>query len=325
MNKQKIDSSIRLVNRVAHLMDEQKALWPLLEQNYLALSNVKTKSFLFESFEIKAQFNPGRIISSSADVTKSAIEKRPCFLCQKNLPDEQIKLKIKNFSILCNPYPIFPEHFTIAKAKHEPQSILENFEELLDISQMLGGKYTILYNGPECGASAPDHMHFQAVTKHIMPIEEQVKDSEIIEKIVLDETTISFINDSLRRYILLSSSERNKLVSVFKWFYQVYGSLKNNGSEPMMNIICMFDGEEWRTIIFLRQTHRPKQYYALDKSKILLSPAVVDLGGLLIFPRENDFKKTQPEDIRDIFRQVVIDADTFKQLIDSYRRTIFQL
>jgi hypothetical protein len=319
MNTEKEFSSesISVVNQVARLMEKQKISWTLLRENYSALSNVETKSFWFDGFEIKAQYNPARIISSSADVAKEAIEKRPCFLCERNLPAEQISLRLNDFFVLCNPYPIFREHYTIAKANHNPQSILDNFDELLNISQMFGEKYTILYNGPECGASAPDHMHFQAAAQHVIPIEELLANKDYKcskEEIGFGSTKIFFVRDDLRMFILFSSNKKDELVSSFNKFYSSYKTVVSADNEPMMNIICWFRENNWSVVIFPRRAHRPKQFFETGEKRLLISPAVVDLGGLLILPREEDFIKLIPENIQDIFRQVIVSNDVFQDL-----------
>jgi hypothetical protein len=322
-NPQDINTSI--AGQSHKLIEQQKISWPFLRNNYAALENVEIKSFWFDRIEIQIQFNPARIISSSADLSKEIIDMRPCFLCKENLPLEQIGLQIDNFFILCNPYPIFREHFTIVKTNHCPQSILEYFDKLLDITELLGGKYTILYNGPGCGASAPDHMHFQAVTKDVIPIENDlinIPAKHLYQNITLEEVEISFIQDSIRRYMLFSSHKKDGLMHVFHKFYDSYKLSISTTDEPMMNIISQHKEDRWNIVVFPRQTHRPKQYFANDASRLLISPAVVDLGGLIVAPREEDFLKITTENIIDIFQQVIISKNSFQNLFESFRKAI---
>jgi hypothetical protein len=271
------------------------------------------------------QFNPARIISSSADLSKEVIEARPCFLCEKNLPVEQISLRINDYCILCNPYPIFKEHFTIVKVKHLPQSIIENFDELIHITRMLNEKFTMLYNGPACGASAPDHMHFQAVTKNVIPIENDlinIKSKYPPEEMIFPEIEISFFQDNLRRFVFFSSHNKEVLINAFNKFYHSYRMIISTQDEPMMNIISWYKENKWSVIIFPRQKHRPKQFFATDNSKLLISPAVVDLGGLFIIPREEDFVSITSENIKNIFQQVIIGEEAFQNLFEAFRKSL---
>jgi len=155
------------------LCEHQKASWELASKNYKLLSSVESKRYYFGSYKIETQHNPKRIKSSAAKTDKESIEKRKCFLCRENLPEEQKGILLHNeYLILCNPYPIFDYHFTISKLVHTPQLIKSNLIDMLAISKVLSD-FTVFYNGPDCGASAPDHFHFQACTKGAMPVEKE--------------------------------------------------------------------------------------------------------------------------------------------------------
>ena len=94
----------------------------------LAANGIKT--FLFDGFKIKIQFNEGRIYSTSAKVDVDSVKNRSCFLCENNLPEEQKGIKLlENYLLLCNPYPVFPEHFTIVTVNHKPQEISSSFSD----------------------------------------------------------------------------------------------------------------------------------------------------------------------------------------------------
>ena len=146
-----------------YLFDSQINSWELMKTNYESLQNIQTKAFWSDNYKLAVQFNPGRIKSTSAEVDEKSIKKRNCFLCLENLPVEQKGVLIlEKFILLCNPYPILPKHFTIASVTHQPQSILKHFSDFLSASELFPN-LTLIYNGPACGASAPDHLHFQAV------------------------------------------------------------------------------------------------------------------------------------------------------------------
>ena len=181
MNKSRLTTNKQIVtflnekdyaNAAKLLLQIQINEWDKLDEGYKNLSSIKTKSFRFDSYKVKFQYNAGRIYSTSAKVDVDSIRNRNCFLCGKNLPEEQKGIKmLENYLLLCNPYPVFPEHFTIVTENHKPQEISSSFTDFVLLSKLLSDKYTVIYNGPQCGASAPDHLHFQAGTKYFMPIE----------------------------------------------------------------------------------------------------------------------------------------------------------
>jgi ATP adenylyltransferase/5',5'''-P-1,P-4-tetraphosphate phosphorylase II len=264
------------------------------------------------------QHNPARINSTAADVSTGAIENRKCFLCIDNLPAEQTGLKYdKNFIILCNPYPIFEEHFTIINKRHSEQTLIGHFDDLLNLSISLGKYYNVFYNGPKCGASAPDHMHFQAGPKNITPLAQslnQIKNSDRHFLLKSSKIEIRFVENMIRNFILMESANKGELLYAFKIFIKALRKISTSGEEPMMNLTASFDGENWNVIIFPRSKHRPNQYFEEGEKKLLVSPAVIDLEGLLILPREEDFKKINADDIIDIYKQVGITKEYFEYI-----------
>ena len=304
--------------RVSELSDNTKRLfehqinnWKLASNGYESLKSIQKKTFEFDGFNLEAHYNPGRIISSSAKVDNKSIEERPCFLCVKNLPLEQKAIKaIGNYIILVNPFPIFPVHFTIPSINHEPQLIINEFQNLLLLTKELGKDYSLFYNGPKCGASAPDHLHFQAGSKNFMRIDDEYE--SVIKKygsIVCEENdaVLYKVTGYLRNYF---SIESNNVKSIIDKFNVIYNLLfeKDDNDEPMMNIICTYE-KSWRVIIFPRSKHRPNYFFEEGDNKILISPAAVDFGGVCIFPREEDFNKITKELLVDVFKQVTISED----------------
>ena len=305
------------------LLQIQISQWDKLEEGYKNLSSLKTKTFWFDGFKIKIQFNADRIFSTSAKVDADSIKKRSCFLCEKNLPKEQKGIKLlENYLLLCNPYPVFPEHFTIVTTNHKPQQISSSFSDFVMLSKLLSDKYTVIYNGPQCGASAPDHLHFQIGTKYFMPIE---NDFHSIKKEFGDtvfkcgELTLTAIDDGLRRFISLESTDDKILIKAFN---SIYNELENTNGEPMLNLICNYDELGWRLIIFLRIKHRPSHYYLEGENQIIFSPAAIDLGGVCILPVENDFYKIDKELLICIFNEVTVSVNDFESLKDNLK-TIF--
>jgi hypothetical protein len=309
---------------VDYLFNSQLKSWSLMNKNYDALKNIHTKSFWFEGMKLIMQFNPERIISTSAKVDESSIANRACFLCTENLPEEQKGILLRDdFILLCNPYPIFPQHFTIASLDHKPQQISDSLNEFLEISKLLSPNYTMIYNGPACGASAPDHLHFQAGTRQSIPIENDIQQMKNdFGKIVYENElmTTTFITDGLRRIIFIESTDRSHLEKTFRKIFKEYENLNSAEPEPMMNLLCTHNKEfGWNVVIFLRSKHRPECFYKDDPDKILISPAAVDLGGLIVAPREDDFIRADKELLKKIFNEVSLDQKTFSLLAEKIR------
>ena len=294
--------------KARELIREQIGEWDLAAKNYASLKKVKIKTFDYGDYRIDIQFNPERIISSAAKVDAKSIESRPCFLCEKNLPPRQRGLYFKNeYIVLVNPFPIFPEHLTIPNISHTDQRIIGNFGSMLDLASGLND-FVLFYNGPKCGASAPDHLHFQAGIKGFLPIEVDFVNNKCCREVrTIGNVTISHWPDYQRGIISLKSNDKDNLIECFNQIYSKLKILQPNDVEPMLNIIAIFEQGEWIIHIFPRTLHRPVQYFATGEKQIILSPASVDMGGVLITPREEDFIKISKEDIRDIFNQVCLE------------------
>ncbi len=290
--------------------------WELMRENYNSLNEVREKSFWFDGYKLKVKFNPRRIKSTSADVRDEAIKSRKCFLCVENLPPEQKGiLIIDNYLLLCNPYPIFSQHFTVSLLKHEPQRIYKNIIDFLEITRLLSDKYSLIYNGPECGASAPDHLHYQALTKNFMPIENdihQIKND--FGNIIFDEEqkTVTSIDDGLRRFLFLEAPDIRPTVKLFERFYKSYSEHTKSSSEPLLNLLSGYNEEfGFRLIIFLRSKHRPRSFFDEEPRKLIVSPAAVDLGGLLVSPREEDFNRLDKDLIHTLINEVSLERGSF--------------
>ena len=268
--------------KIQQLIEEQLNNWQLAADNYKALAQVKTKSLEVNGRLYKVQFNPTRIISSAAKVDAQSIRERKCFLCSNNRPAEQQGIVFENrYLLLINPYPIFPQHLTIPALEHTPQFISGRFEDMLNLAKELDN-YVLFYNGPKCGASAPDHFHFQAGSKGFLPIQTDGKS---------------------RGEIRIESNDKQEVLSQFQEVYQSI-ELKPNDDEPMMNLLAWYNEEKWTVCVFPRKKHRPACYSANGEDNILISPASVDMGGVFITPLEKDFHKITAEDIAYILDEV---------------------
>ena len=301
--------------RADALFQEQLGSWPLLGDNWEKLGEAQIKQFDFDGFSIRVQCNPKRIISSAAKVDRASIEKRPCFLCTEHRPPEEKNLWFgEQYEILCNPFPIFREHFTIASADHVPQEIEPEFGQFLELSRALPDM-ALFYNAPNCGASAPDHMHFQAGNRGFMPIEKELSTlKKNYGKVLYEDPglVVSAVADGLRRFYVMESASKERLEQVASVAFFMIRKLQN-GAEPMINMLSYYD-EGWTVLLFPRDKHRPWQYFEEGEENILLSPASVDMGGALITPLEKDFLKITREDILDIFSQITFSAEHFASM-----------
>lgn len=319
MRKTKNNSGIenRYSEAVSQLFKKQKREWPLLNEGLDALGEVKVKKILFDGFEFQTQYNPRRITSTTADVSTEAIKNRKCFLCSENLPEGQEGIEYQGkYKILFNPYPIVPEHLTITGIEHKPQRIKSSFPDMIRLSRDLPD-FTILYNGPESGASAPDHLHFQAVKKNLLPINNDIEflKKEYGEVLLNNEATVFCINDGLRKFLLIESASLNYLSKSFRNIYNLYLQVSKSHVEPMMNILVSYYGETgWKVVIIFRKKHRPDAYFKEGEPNILVSPASIDLAGIIIIPFEKDFQKINKEVITQIFNEVSIGKESFEYL-----------
>ena len=269
-------------DKVNQLFAEQFSDWELARKNYDLLGQVKIKTLIIDNREYKVQFNPARMISSSAKTDIKSILGRKCFLCAENRPTEQKGIPFKdNYTILINPYPIFPRHLTIPSIEHTPQLIASRFEDMLDLAQQLDD-YIVFYNGPKSGASAPDHFHFQAGNKGFLPIEKNYK--------MYNATII----------------ESDNKEEVLNRFIQIYATLPimPEDEEPKMNILVWYEAAKWIVCVFPRKKHRPSCFGTEDDAHFLISPASVDLGGVFITPLEKDFEKITAEDIAGVLLEI---------------------
>ena len=306
---------INLNNQLKSLLTEQKENWELARTNFAGLKTVRTKSFNFGDFEVKVQFNPARIVSSGAKVDAKTIAERKCFLCTENRPAEQTAVDAGDYLVLVNPFPIFPEHFTIPRKEHVDQQIKPYFADMLVLAEALDD-YLIFYNGPRCGASAPDHMHFQAGTKDFLPLVndyKRLKDTHAQLLVESENFQLFNFNNYLRTVYCIESTDVESAKDAFEKLYTHFQQIsllalpKGEGAEPMLNIVCTFEDGKWFTFVLPRKTFRPWQYTAEGEQQLLVSPATVEMCGIFITPIEAHFEKITKEDVESILEQVSLD------------------
>jgi hypothetical protein len=300
------------------LLDEQIGEWKLLRDNVAALASVQVRSVDMGDFALKIQFNPARIASTGAKVDPKAIRERQCFLCDANRPAEQRSVPFGgDYKVLCNPFPIFPEHFTIPHREHRPQLIAGVFVDLLDLARAMSPRYTVFYNGPRAGASAPDHLHFQAGDRGWMPIEADA--DRLADHVVAASKNVRIAaSRSLRPFVLVESEDRAAAIDAFERICRNLAGIAPASDEPSMNVIAWFDERRgYRVIVLPRAKHRPDFYYAEGDEKILLSPGTVDLGGVCIVPLEHDYRKITRAHLEQMLREVMLAPEPFGRLCNA--------
>jgi len=305
-------------DHINELFTTQLRDWELARVNYAQLEKVRTRKIDFGTFDVFIQFNPERIKSSSAKVDAKSIGERPCFLCEKNRPPEQRGVSFGNsLTALVNPFPIFKRHLTIPSEKHTDQRIRNNFETMLSLAEKLPS-FTVFYNGPECGASAPDHFHFQAGSRGFIPLEKDFLSGKHAKLVSGREGLGIWLWTGYKRGIItLAGNDRNSLSGAFTQLFDKFSDTHPEKPEPMLNILAAFSEEGWAVHVIPRKKHRPSQFFIEGKDQILVSPAAVDLGGVIITPREEDFRKITKADVEDIFGQVCYSDDELLCIINT--------
>ncbi len=314
-----------LAARAHILLRQQKETWPLLRAGYAGLSDVRTRTLDMDGFTIRVEWNPARIVSSAAKVDDESIRRRKCFLCAANLPAEQRGILFaSSYIVLCNPFPIFGEHFTIPHTTHTLQRIGPSFGTMLDLAHAMQKRYTVTYNGPRSGASAPDHLHFQAGEKGFLPIEKEITGLVSKGEVLADTQTMRAVavDAGLRRYLVLRSGERESLIGALRVVESALAVATGEKEEPMMNILASFDRGAWTVLIFPRAKHRPSMYFAQGEEKILISPAAVDCGGVLTTPLEKDFHRLTADAVREIFGEIFLSGVTFQSACANLARNL---
>jgi len=293
-------------DKIAFMYRQQRETWNMARNHYRQFESIERREIEFGKFKLILQHNPARARSTCADLSKKVIENRRCFLCASNLPDDQKGFIILNkYLMLVNPFPIFDRHLTISDFNHIPQQIENRIVDLLEMARLLPD-FMLFYNGPLCGASAPDHFHFQAAQKGVMPIEKEVDHLAMeMKKILIGKEDISVyeIKDYLRTAIVMESGWKEP---VDYFFAQLMKQLPFNdeAGEPLMNLMASYNKGKYRLIVFPRKAQRPSCYYREGDDRILVSPASVELGGIIVTPREEDFQKITIDDLKQIFGEV---------------------
>jgi len=318
LNAQRRTETATADDAQARFFHQQLRRWEMAREHYRQLSRVQVKDLSPEDYTLEAQLNAARSRSTTAKIDKHSIEQRACFLCPKQRPQEQVAKRLSsNWELLVNPFPILPEHYTITSTKHQPQRILSHVRDLYSLTARFG-RLTVFYNGGKCGASAPDHLHLQAIPNGLLPLQRSwqrlTRTMEKVYKGNDDETYIGLIADYACPVFVIACTQQSQHELLFQRLYQALPCDKSE-FEPMMNIVCWRQGKQHFSVVFPRKAHRPACYAANDDSQRLISPGAIDMCGLLITVREQDFNALTTEEAINILKEVSLSETEVAEVV----------
>ena len=297
----------------------QLQFWPDLRQGIESLRQVEYRDLTVDGAPILLQHNPRRIVSSSARVDIASIAARPCFLCPENLPNGEQGVRFgDDFVLVYNPMPVLEKHIVAVHVDHIPQRIAKRIDRFLELISALGEEFAVIYNGPRCGASAPDHLHFQAVSPEKVPI---LKSSSYVKPVKSLAVRVSVSIGKAPRFLLVDGSDKDRITKVLQALLQVLCDVSNQESdddEPMINLLGTTQAGAYRIFVFPRSKHRPDSFYKSGEEQRMISPAALDLAGVVVAPRKQDFDRVTDVEMSGIFEEVTLGASQFERLTGSH-------
>ena len=292
--------------------------WDEIRQRYEALKHVGLKQLGHRQL----QYNPARMVSTGAQIDRQTIAQRACFLCKKNRPEEQLTIDLgDDFELMVNPFPVLPMHFTIVWKTHVPQTILENYTEIHRLLELFPELF-VFYNGPMSGASAPDHMHLQAGIGQELPLMTVLRKLEKEQQVLIKQengSSLSMFNSvSFKAFVIKSKAQETEM-TLFKQLYDAM-PVREGEKEPRMNIVAWRDGSEDVIVVLPRDNHRPACYFEEGDRRMVISPGALDMAGLIITPREEDFNRMSEDKLISILKEVSIkekDMENIKEKLTT--------
>ncbi len=299
-------------DKIEAMYRQQLQNWKMAFNHYRQYESVEKREISLNESKLIVQFNPARARSTCADLSKKTIENRRCFLCAHHLPEDQKGYTIlEKYLLLVNPFPIFERHLTISDFDHIPQKIEGRIPDLLELSKLLSD-FTVFYNGPKCGASAPDHFHFQAAKSGFMPIEKDMHNESLIKILYsTNDLKVYELEKYLRKTIVLKSAS---VEAINEAFLKIYKQLPfdEESDEPRMNLLALYENNEYHLILFPRKDQRPQCYFRNEENRIIISPASVEMAGVLVTPNEENFRNLKLADIEEIYSDVSLNELNLK-------------
>lgn len=301
----------KLADLCLELLDEQKGSWPQLSEAYEALGSAKARWLACNGFSVRLLHNPGRLTSTDAKVDAADISRRPCFLCEDHLPRLQKAIRYRHeYLVLSNPMPVMSGHLTIPHVSHRPQTITASIHIFLTLAADLGREWTILYNGPRCGASAPDHLHFQAIPAGQTPIEHEIGEKRRLVPYGGYQNGIACcrVENVGREVLLFTGEEPASLAEALSRHVEILRKIARSPAdeEPMINAAAHFEDGKYSVLFFPRRRHRPSVFFRDGDDRIVVSPAAVEMAGIIVTPFEKDFERLDCATVESIYSEVTL-------------------
>ena len=314
------------MDELKKFIKDQLSVWPLAAANFRSVKTAEVKTFSVFGHDVRVQFNPCRITSSTAEVDPASIAARLCFLCAATRPKEQFHLKFiakkgRRYNIQINPYPIFPDHLVIVREEHIPQAIWHHFPDMIEFTRVYPG-FTAFYNGPRSGASAPDHLHFQACPRSLMPLEaaaDAFLDAPGEPLSVNRDATLYQYPGYCRGVFALKATTAKSLAKLFYRLLCCCDAAEMK-EEPKFNLFTWRSGEEFRSLVMLRSDIRSHHYYDPEEKRFAMSPGAADMAGYFVAPRATDFERISAGILEEMLSEVVIDEKKESEIIRRLTR-----
>lgn len=304
------------MDTIRKFISDQLSVWPLASSNFRMLKSARVEDFKVFSLVVKAQTNPCRIVSSTAEVDAESLASRACFLCTENRPPEQYHIgfdgrKGRQYHIQVNPYPIFPDHLVIARDSHIPQSIWHHFPDMLQFSRVYPD-FLVFYNGPASGASAPDHLHFQACPRHCLPLEDAVDaflDAPDVPLAREREATLYLFPGYTNGVFAMKASTPKSLAKIFYRLLDCCGECPDGEEEPRFNLYSYVKGDEYRAFVVLRSELRSHHYYSNGPDHLTMSPGAADMAGFFVVPRPEEMSGITSSVLEEMLSEVTVSKE----------------
>ena len=303
-------SAAELPGLLDRLFLQQRQSWQALAEGEASLAKINSKILSKDNARILVQANPGRRKSTHAKVDHLSVSQRACFLCPANMPAEERGISFEDFVILPNPYPVLERHCTIPARRHSPQRLDNHIAAMLRLARAVGHEMLVFYNGPRCGASAPDHFHFQACRREAVLLLEQLElDNGQDQKFALTSFD--------RRMIVFNNRDIEKAKDNLAGALRALSDAGADDQEPLVNVLALYWQERYLTILFPRAKHRPKCFFAEDSTQIAVSPAALEMAGILVVAEPDHFDRLDQAIARSIYEEVTLERDLFNKLAEA--------